>query len=167
MTNPSPQPPDDRGSRVDPVSLWTGGIAAAVVAALLAIAGIVIARGLVHVPLLAPRKHGTWGDASTPTYAAFAFLAALVATGVIHLLLLYTPQPFAFFGWIVGVATVLGAAEPFTSGASLSAKAATAAINVVLGLAIWSLVSGSARASQQASRSPRRYRSGRGVSRGL
>jgi hypothetical protein len=134
---------------VDPRSLWTGGLAAGVVAALLAIAGIVIARGVLHVPVLAPQSHGTWGSANTPTYAASAFLAALVATGLIHLLLMYTPQPFAFFGWIIGIATVLAAAEPFTTNARQSAKLATATINIVLGVAIWSLVSGSARRSKQ------------------
>jgi hypothetical protein len=159
VSSPSPHLPVSTERRMDPRALWTGGLAAAIVAALLATTGIVIARGLLHVPVLAPQKQGTWGSTNTPTYAAFAFLATLVATGLIHLLLRYTPQPFAFFGWIIGIATVLAAAEPFTSDAQLSAQSATAAINVVLGLAIWSLVSGSARRSERTGPSATGYRS--------
>jgi hypothetical protein len=133
MTDLSPEPRAGAPTRVDPRALWTGGVAAGVVASLVAVAGIVIARGVLHIPLLAPQQHGTWGSANTPTYAACAFAATLIATGLIHLLLLFVPQPFVFFGWILGVATVVAAAEPFTSDASLSAKLATAAINLVLG----------------------------------
>ncbi|HEY3717428.1 MAG TPA: DUF6069 family protein [Jatrophihabitantaceae bacterium] len=150
MTNSSLDQPGTIAGRVDARSLWTGGLAAAIVAVLLAITGIVVARGVFHVPVLAPQSHGTWGSAHTPTYAAFAFVATLVATGLIYLLVLFSPQPFAFFGWIMATATVLAAAEPFTTNARLSARVATATINIVLGLAIWSLVSGSARRSQPA-----------------
>jgi hypothetical protein len=159
MTNPLPYRTGSARDRVDARALWTGGIAAGIVAALLAIVGIVIARGILHVPVLAPQSHGTWGSAHTPTYAAVAFLATLVATGLIHLLVLYTPQPFAFFGWIIGIATVLAAAEPFTTNARLSEKLATAAINIVIGLAIWSLVSGSAHRSQPTASSTDLYQS--------
>lgn len=132
---------------IDARALWTGGVAAGLVAALVAVAGLVIARGVLNIPVLAPKDKGTWGNANTPTYAVVAFVVALVATGLIHLLLLYTPQPFTFFGWIMAVAIVLAAAEPFTSDARLAAKVATAAINVVIGLAISTLVTGSARRS--------------------
>lgn len=36
-----------------------------------------------------------------------------------------TPQRFAFFGWIIGIGTVLAGAEPFTANARLSEKSAT------------------------------------------
>ncbi|MDT4892682.1 MAG: hypothetical protein QOE97_1717 [Pseudonocardiales bacterium] len=133
MTDLSPEPLAGAPTPGDPRALWTGGVAAGVVAWLVAVAGIVIARGVLHIPLLAPQQHGTWGSANTPTYAACAFAATLIATGLIHPLLLFVPQPFVFFGRILGVATVVAAAEPFTSDASLSAKLATAAINLVLG----------------------------------
>jgi hypothetical protein len=160
MTDLSPEPLAGAPTRVDPRALWTGGVAAGVVASLVAVAGIVIARGVLHIPLLAPQQHGTWGSANTPTYAACAFAATLIATGLIHLLLLFVPQPFVFFGWILGVATVVAAAEPFTSDASLSAKLATAAINLVLGVAVWSLVAGTANRSQRVPPSPTGRRPG-------
>jgi hypothetical protein len=69
-----------------------------------------------------------------------------------------TPQRFAFFGWIIGIATVLAAAEPFTTNARLR-QVDHAATNIVIGLAIWSLVSGSAHRSQPAASSTDVYQS--------
>jgi hypothetical protein len=89
-----------------------GGLATALVAALVAVVGVVIVRGLFHVPVLAPTGEGTVGDAST------ARLAALVAV-----------------------------LAPFTTGADLDTKVATAAINLAIGLAIASLVPGVARSA--------------------
>jgi hypothetical protein len=132
-------PPGPPRRTVDPAKLWAGGVATAVVAALIAVAGILIARGVLKIPVLAPKEQGTWGSASTLTYALVAFAIGLIATGLMHVLLLTTPSPFAFFGWIMGLATVVAAALPFTSGASLEAKIATAIINALIGIAIWTL----------------------------
>jgi hypothetical protein len=118
-----------------------------VVAALIAIVGIVIARGIFHIPVLAPKKSGTWGDADTVTYALAAFGAALLATALMHLLLVSTPAPFTFFGWIVGLATLAAAVVPFAAGAELAAKVSTAVINALIGIAVWSLTDSTARRS--------------------
>jgi hypothetical protein len=79
--------------KVDAGRLWTGGLATAAVAALVALVGVLIARGLFDVPLLAPTSEGTLGDASTAGLAGLAAGAALLATGLMHLLLLSTPRP--------------------------------------------------------------------------
>ena len=71
-----------------------------------------------------------------------AAAAALVATGLVHLLMLSTPRPLTFFGWIIGLATVLAVLVPFSTAAPLTAKAATAVVDLVLGIAIGSLISG-------------------------
>jgi 4-amino-4-deoxy-L-arabinose transferase-like glycosyltransferase len=71
-----------------------------------------------------------------------AAAAALLATGLAHLLLLSTPRPLTFLGWIIGLATVLAVLLPFSTTAPLDAKVATAAVDLVLGIAIGSLVSG-------------------------
>jgi hypothetical protein len=42
---------------LDPGRLWAGGTATAVVAALAAVAGVLIARGVFKVPVLAPQSH--------------------------------------------------------------------------------------------------------------
>jgi len=86
----------------------------------------------------------TGRDQSTPAYACAAFLAALVATAIMHLA---TPEPFAFFGWIVALATLVASVGPFASGAELKSKVATGLINLVIGIIIWSLISSSARRS--------------------
>jgi hypothetical protein len=126
---------------VDARTLWSGGAAAALVAALIAVVGIVVARGLFGIAVLAPKGKGTFGDASTWQLALAAAAGALVATGLLHLLLLFTPRPFAFFGWIVTLATAVVVLVPFSFDAALSAKIATAVINLLIGIAIGTLVS--------------------------
>ncbi len=141
------EPPSERRSssdrRVDARQLWSGGAATAVVAALIALAGILVCRWLFNIPILAPRQDGAWGDASTAGYA-IAAAAALVATAIMHLLLIATPRPQMFFTWIVGLATVIAVVYPFSTTAPLSQKVATAVVNLVLGAAIGSLIYGTA-----------------------
>jgi Family of unknown function (DUF6069) len=137
---------------VDAGRLWTGGLATALVAALVTLVGVMIARGLFDVPVLAPTDEGTLGNASTLRLAVFAALAALLATGLLHLLLLSTPQPRQFFTWIITLATLAAALVPFLTSASLDAKIATSAITLVVGLAIGSLLSGVARSATRTSR---------------
>jgi Family of unknown function (DUF6069) len=132
---------------VDAARLWTGGLATAVVAALIAVVGVVIARGLFDVPVLAPQREGVLGDSTTVRLAVLAAAAALVATGLMHLLLLSTPRPFRFFTWIVSLLTLLAVLAPFMTDATLATQVATAAIGLVTGMAIGSLVSGAARSA--------------------
>ena len=150
MTTPirrSEEPPPGSSSParwIEPGPLWAGGVATAVVAALIALAGILITRWLLTIPILAPRRDGAWGDASTAGYVLSAAGAALVATAIMHLLLLTTPRPQMFFTWIIGLATVIAVVYPFSTTAPLSQKMATAVINLVLGAAIGSLINGTA-----------------------
>jgi hypothetical protein len=132
---------------VDAGRLWTGGVATAAVAALVAIVGVLIARGLFNVPLLAPTGEGTLGDASTARLAGLAAGAALLATGLMHLLLLSTPRPGRFFTWIMVLATLIAAIIPFLTDAEANTKIATAAINLSTGATIGSLVSGVGRSA--------------------
>jgi hypothetical protein len=127
-------------SSVSAKTLWAGGLATAVVAAFGYAVGVVIARGVFDIPVLAPERAGVTGDASTWWYAGTAFIAALVATALAHLLLLVTPRPLKFFSWIVGLATTLVTVLPFTQRADLAAQVATAVINLVIGIMIGSLI---------------------------
>jgi hypothetical protein len=140
--------------RLDAGRLWTGGVATAAVAALVAVAGVLIARGLFDVPVLAPTSEGTLGDASTAQLAGLAALAALLATGLLHLLLLTTPRPGRFFSWIIGLATVIAAILPFITDAEPSTQVATAAINLAIGATIGSLLSGVARSAMRTRQGP-------------
>jgi len=137
-------PPEPSGSVrwVEPGPLWAGGVATAAVAALIALAGVLIARWLFTIPILAPRQDGAWGNVSTGTYVLAAAGAALVATAILHLLLLTTPRPQLFFGWIIALATIVAVAFPFSTTAPLTQKVATATVNLILGFAIGTLLVG-------------------------
>jgi hypothetical protein len=139
--------PPDAPRTVNAGRLWTGGVATALVAALVALVGVLIARGLLDVPVLAPTDEGTLGNAKTLRLAVLAALAALLATGLLHLLLLSTPQPRRFFSWIMALATVAAALAPFLTDADLDQQVATAAIYLAIGVAIGSLLSGVARSA--------------------
>ncbi|MBV9382719.1 MAG: hypothetical protein JOY82_01635 [Streptosporangiaceae bacterium] len=143
----------DPGPRVDARALWAGGLATALVAALIALVGILICRWLFKIPILAPSHEGAWGDANTGYYVLVAAAIALVATGLMHLLLLATPAPTTFFAWIIGLATLAAVVFPFSTNAPLSQKAATAVVDLIIGVAIGSLISSVA---ARAVRRPRR-----------
>ena len=119
--------------------LWAGGVATALVAAL---AGVLITRGVLGIPVLAPKAASDFGESSTAVYAGLAAGCALLATALLHVLLLGTPRPFMFFAWITGLADVVAAAAPFTQPAPLASKIFTAIINIVVGVAVISLLSG-------------------------
>jgi hypothetical protein len=132
---------EPRHVRPDAVQLWAGGIATAVVAALIALVGILVCRWTLGIPILAPSHDGAWGNAHTPEYVLAVALIALAATGIMYLLMLGTPSPGLFFGWIIGLATVVAVVYPFSTSAPLDQKAATAAVDLVIGIAIGSLLS--------------------------
>lgn len=164
-----PEPPpavEPSGTRIRPdvVQLWAGGFATAIVAALIALVGILVCRWTLGIPILAPSSAGAWGSAHTGEYVLAAGLIALAATGLLNLLMLGAPQPGLFFRWIMGLATVVAVVYPFSTGAPLDQKAATAIVDLILGIAITSLLTAvGARATRRVYRRPPRdgtYRDG-------
>jgi hypothetical protein len=139
---PGPAPTPEIQRRVDARALWSGGVATAIVAGLIALVGILLCRWLFKIPILSPRQDGAWGDASTAGYVFASAAIALAATGLMHLLLLSTPRPRMFFGFIMALATLVAVVFPFSSTAPVSQKVATGAVNLAIGVAIWSLVYG-------------------------
>ena len=131
----------DRRVAIDAARLWGGGLATACVAALVAFAGVMICQYVLDVSLVRPALLPQVADSFRLDYALTAFLLALMATALAHGLAVATPRPRAFFGWIMGLATVCGAAGPFAIGDELESQIATACINVALGICIWSLLS--------------------------
>jgi hypothetical protein len=130
----------DEESAVEAGRLWAGGFGTAVVAALVVLVGILLTRGVLRVDLLSPSEAGAYGDSSTTAYAFGAFAIAVLATGMLHLLLLLMPRPLSFFNWIMVLATVVGVLIPFTAVAELESQVATGAINLVVGICITSLL---------------------------
>jgi hypothetical protein len=124
---------------LDAARLWTGGVATAVVAALIGLVGTLVARVFEQ---LVPHTGTVGSDQATVLLCTLAAIGALAATGVAHLLLLSTPRPLAYLGWIVGLATAVATVLPLTTSASPVTGAATALIHLVIGLAIGSLVTG-------------------------
>ena len=145
MTYPA-TPAGAGGPRVRPDSgqFWAGAVATAIVAALIALVGILICRWTLNIPILAPAGDGAWGDAHTGEYVLVAALVALAAAGLLYLLVLSAPNPGLFFRWIIGLVTLIAVVYPFSSGAPLDQKAATAVVNLVLGVAIASLLTATA-----------------------
>jgi hypothetical protein len=140
MTPQDPVPPprdaDNRvRPRVDAGQLWPGGIATAIVAALVALVGILVCRWLFGVPILSPKQDGAYGNVHTTAFVIAAAVAAIIATAIAHLLLMSTPRPLTFV-------TVVVVLFPFSTSAPLSEKVATAAVDLVIGLAIGSLITG-------------------------
>jgi len=127
---------------VDAARLWGGGLATACVAALVALVGVLVFGVVLDITLVRPALLLDVADTFTADYALTAFLLALLATGVAHGLALTTPRPRLFFSWIVGLATVAGVAAPFADGSVLESQAATAAINLFLGVSVLSLLRG-------------------------
>jgi hypothetical protein len=115
-------------------------VATAVVAALIALVGILICRWTLHIPILAPAGDGAWGNAHTAEYALVSAVIAIIAGGLLYLLVLGTPQPNMFFDWIMGLATLAAVVYPFSTAAPLDQKAATAIVDLVLGIAITTLL---------------------------
>ena len=80
---------DPRDPALDVRRLWAGGIATAVVAALIAFLGDLVARALFDITVFVPGRSG----AGTLSLCLWAAGAALAATGLAHVLVLTTPRP--------------------------------------------------------------------------
>jgi hypothetical protein len=149
-----PGPPPPSRVHVNAGRLWAAGLATAVVCALIALVGVLVVRAVLKVALYAPEEASAFGDKDTGALCLVAAAAALVATGLAHLLLLSTPRPLTYFGWIVGLGTLAAVVVPFLSEDQLSVAVAMAVIHLIIGLAIGTLISGAASAASRAPADP-------------
>ena len=124
---------------VDAGPLWAGGVATAVVAALIAFVGVLVMQNLLDITMVRPPLIPI-GGSFIVRYAVTAAVLALLATALAHLLLVTTPRPRAFFSWIVGLATAVGVVLPFALEGTTAGRLATAGVNLVIGLAVLSLL---------------------------
>ncbi|MFF0199850.1 DUF6069 family protein [Streptomyces sp. NPDC005017] len=137
-----PQPlPGEPTGRLNAARLWSGGVMTAGVAGLTAVVAVLLVRGVLGIPVLAPERDGAMADASTALPAAGAAVAALVATALLHVVILTVPQPVRFFGWIGVLVTAGVVLLPFTTAAGTGTKVGTAAVWLAIGLTVTSLLS--------------------------
>jgi Family of unknown function (DUF6069) len=134
MTSPA------RPTSVDAGRLWAGGAATAVVAALIALVGVLVSEGLFDLTMVRPPLIPI-GNSFPVRYAITAAVLALAATALAHLLVLTTPRPRAFFSWIVGLATLVGVVLPFALEGTIGGRLATAFVDFLIGVAVLSLLS--------------------------
>ena len=88
------------------------GAASALISGLAALVGVLVSRWLFKLPVLAPRQDGAYGDVRTTALILVAVAAAIVATAVVHLLMLGSLRPLMFFGWIVALVTTIAVIFP-------------------------------------------------------
>lgn len=127
--------------------LWAGGVGTAVVAALIVIVGMMLGRGILKIDVITPHSDGAYGGDATTTYALCAAGAALLATALLHLLMVAMPRPIQFFNWITGPATAAAALVPFTVTSDLVSATSSAVINLAVGVAIVTILPSVAGAS--------------------
>lgn len=126
--------------RVNIGRLWAGGLATAIVTALIVVVGVLVARQVLGTAALSSKSAGIYANGTVTTYALLAAAAALLATILMNLLLLAVPQPARFFSWIVGLLTAVVAILPFTEVGPTGPKFASALINLLVGIAILALL---------------------------
>ncbi|PXY22520.1 DUF6069 family protein [Prauserella muralis] len=123
-------------------TLWAGGLATALVAALAGVVATLVVTGVFGIPVIAPSNaQGGIDYIGAFWLAGFGAVGGLLATAVAHLLLQVAPRPMAFFGWIIALVTVALMVWPFTVGEQLRVQIASAAVYLLLGIVIGSLVS--------------------------
>ena len=60
-----------------------------------------------------------------------------------------TPEPLSYLGWIIGLSTAAAVVLPLLSSVPTAAAVAIAVVNLVIGLAIGSLVVGTAMSARR------------------
>lgn len=150
---PAGQPPQDPS--VQPVTsgtedprlgieagrFWAGALATTLVAALIGVAADFILEEVLNLEIRAQADlFGTGSDLMAWVVAGALF--ALGAAAVLYLLVMSTPRPRSFFGWVVGLGTVILAAVPFAGQFELVPAILAAIVWIVIGSAVYSLLTG-------------------------
>ena len=134
---------------LDATRLWTGGLATAAVAALVGLVGTLVIRVLFEYAPVGVGAARAFGTGNAAMLCLFAAVAALAATGIAHLLMVSTPEPLSYLGWIIGLSTAAAVVLPLLSSVPTAAAVAIAVVNLVIGLAIGSLVVGTAMSARR------------------
>lgn len=136
-----PDTPAGTRRRVDPVRLWAGGAATMIVAAGVGFVGVLVIQAIFRVPGL--HKVGAEVFALDQiSLAISAAIAALLATGVLHLLMVSTPRAHTFFAWIMSLFVLGLIVQELIGGGGWLQKILLSALYLVIAVAITSLLTG-------------------------
>ncbi|MHC1561940.1 hypothetical protein [Actinomycetospora sp. NBRC 106375] len=136
---------DDGDVEVLGKRLWAGGVATAVVAAGIAIVGVLIISNVFELGIQTTQRSGALVDNAMTIIPVCAVIAALAGTALLHLLLLTTPRPATFFSAIVLLVLVVLLLQVFLADGGVVDHIATAILYAAIGLAIISMLSGVSR----------------------
>ena len=136
---------DDGDVEVVGKRLWAGGVATAVVAAGIAVVGVLIISNVFDLGIQTAERSGALVDNAMTIIPVCAAIAALAGTALLHLLLLTTPRPATFFSALVVLALVVLLLQVFLARGSVVDHIATAVLYAAIGLAIISMLSGVSR----------------------
>ncbi|MBD8080437.1 hypothetical protein [Cellulosimicrobium arenosum] len=136
-----PVNPADPRLAVEVGRFWAGAAATALVAALVGLIGVIVFEGIFSVSLVPPPDIFGTGSHQT-AFAIDGAILALLAAGLLHLLILSTPRPRSFFGWIMALVVVVIAVLPFAWTDDLLSASLSGLVNLLIGIATWSLLAG-------------------------
>jgi hypothetical protein len=135
-TAPATGPTVEDGPRLDQVRYWVGASITAVLAALVSMIALIVAQGIVNVPMVLG-SHSVHAGIYAVSAAGIALLAAALYDGMLHV----APRPLTYYSWLGAIVTALAALLPFTDhAAGLHAQIALAVTNFAVGAAITLLV---------------------------
>jgi hypothetical protein len=122
--------------RFDQVRYWVGAGITAVIAALVSLIALVIAQGIVHVPVVLGSN-----SVHAAVYGISAAGIALLAAALFDGMLQVAPRPLTYYSWLGAIVTALATLLPFTDGAAgLHSQIALALTNFAVGTVITLLV---------------------------
>ncbi len=127
---------------VGAATLWIGGVLTAIVSALAGVATLLIAKDVLGTPVLrwVGINNQTLVQTDIVTVVVVAVVASILATGLMHLLLVAAPKPLVYFGAISYLILVLSYIPIFLFEQPWSLKFAALALHTVVGLVIIGLV---------------------------
>ena len=144
----NPMPAESAGPRVrvDYGRYWVGAALTAAVATLVGILAIVIVKDVFHRSITVIDQQGAFA-VHVGTYALLTAVISIVTSalflGIVH----FAPRPGLYFAWIGALAVLFTVVIPFTMPLSLASQATFAGINLLVGVAIITLVPVSAKSS--------------------